>query len=159
MATTSLDWVGSDNSLRQRGGNWYGIWVVVFVTISAVAFLLHWFLGYWQFWSTLVLAVFIFVALVVANRQTREVNYSLTKKDIIINGKPYPLSNFRAFSVSNSDGTWMLSLIPTKKMALDFDIIIPAEQGERIVDVFGKLLPMEQPSRTLADRFASALKF
>ena len=159
MANPSLSWIGTDNSLRQRSSSWYGIWVAVFVTLAATAFMVHWFLGYWQFWSTLVLAIFIFVALIVANRQTREVNYSLTKKDITINGKSYPLSDFRAFSVSNSDGTWMLNLIPVKKVALDFDIIIPAEQGERIVDVFGKLLPMEQSSHTLADRLTSALKF
>lgn len=150
--------MGIDASTRQRGSSWYAVWVAVMLTLAAMAFLIHWFLGYWQFWTVLGLGVIIFATLLIINNSSREVNYELTKKHISINNKPYPLSDFRAFSVSNLEGTWILSLIPAKKLSMAFDIIIPADQGERIVNVFGKLLPMETPSNTIAERLASVLK-
>lgn len=158
MATPSIQWTGVDDSARQRKTGWYVIWVALFVALAVGAFALHWFLGYWQFWSVLVLAVMIFVTLIVSNRSSQTINYSLTKQDVKINDKSYPLSDFVSFSVSNSGGVWILHLLPKKKIAMEYDIIVPSENAEKIVGVFSKLLPMEDSSNSFSDKLASVLK-
>lgn len=158
MATPSIQWTGTDDSARQRKPGWYAVWVAIFLALAAVAFTLHWFLGYWQFWSALALAVIIFITLIVSNRSSQTINYKLSKTDITINDKTYPLSDFKSFTVDNSNGIWILHLMPTKKLAMEYDVIIPAENAEKIVGVFSKLLPMEDSQNSLSDRLASILK-
>lgn len=158
MAMPSIQWTGVDDSSRQRKTGWYAIWVIIFVVLIIGSFALHWFLGYWQFWSILVLAVMIFITLIISNRSSQTINYTLSKENISINEKSYPLSNFKSFSVNNTGGVWILHLMPVKKVAMEYDIIIPAENAERIVGVFSKLLPMEDSSDSFADKLASVLK-
>ena len=159
MATSSIQWTGDDSSNRTRSTSWYVIWITILIAIGVGAGLAHFFLGYWQFWSMLVLAIVIFITLIISNKYNRKIEYSLTKEDITINGKKHPLSDFKAFSVSNLGGTWIISLVPVKKISMEYDILVPSENAERIVDVFNKLLPMEDHNDTLADKIASTLKF
>lgn len=158
MATSSIQWTGVDDSTRQRKAGWYIIWVVIFLVLAAGAFALHWFLGYWQFWSVLVLALMIFITLLISNRAHRQINYTLTKQNISINDKTYPLSDFKSFSVSNLGGVWILHLLPQRKIAMEYDVIVPSENAERIVGVFSKLLPMEDAADSFSDKIASVLK-
>ena len=158
MATPSIQWTGVDDSTRQRKTGWYMIWALLFLVMAGGAFALHWFMGYWQFWSVLALGIIIFVTLIISNRASQAINYTLTKQDITINSKTYPLSDFKSFSVSNAGGVWILHLVTKKRIAMEFDIIIPSNNAEQIVDVFSKLLPMEDSTSNFSDQLASVLK-
>jgi len=158
MATPSIQWTGVDDSARQRKTGWYVVWILLFVLLATGAFALQWFLGYWQFWSVLILAMVMFTTLIVSNRSSQTIHYSLSKQNITINNKTYPISDFKYFTVDNSNGVWILHLIPVKKIAMEYDIIVPTENAEKIVDVFSKLLPMEDSTNTFSDKLASVLK-
>lgn len=158
MATPSIQWTGVDDSSRQRKAGWYIIWAAIFIALTTGSFALHWFLGYWQFWSVLVLAIMIFATLIISNRSSQTINYSLTKQDITINDKTYSLSDFKHFTIDNSNGVWILHLIPTKKVAMEYDVIVPNDSAEKIVGVFGKLLPMKDSENSFSDKLASVLK-
>jgi hypothetical protein len=155
-----IQWSASDNSVRQRGPRWYLVGIGLILVLSTAALLLNLFLGIWQIWSTVGLAVVVFIGLIVSNRSTGKhaISYELSDSQIVINGKPTPLSQFRAFSVSNNQGLWLVSLIPTKRVAMAYDLIIPQEMGEQIVDFLGALLPMEKSADSFSDRFSSILK-
>jgi hypothetical protein len=160
MQNGVIQWSGSDSSVRQRGSRWYLVGIGLILLLSIGALLINLFLDIWQIWSTVGLALIIFIGLIISNRSTnkRAVSYELSESQIVINGKPTPLGKFRAFSVSNNQGTWLVSLIPAKRIAMSYDLVVPQEMGEQIVDFLGELLPMEKSADTLSDRFSSALK-
>lgn len=158
MATPSIEWIGIDKSSKTRSKNWYLVYGLILLTLGIASFLLQWFLGYWQFWSAFALAVLVVITVIISDRSVREVKYRLTKEDITINDKTYPLSDFKAFTVDRLDDTWALHLIHEKKLSFEFDVIIPSENAEKIVNVFSKLLPMEDSNRTVGDKLASILK-
>jgi hypothetical protein len=154
-----ISWSSVEHTPKKRSGGWYLAWIGVIAALAIAAFLFHWLAELWHFWSTVGLAIIIFITLIVINRQpNRTVNYELSETRISIDGKALPLSDFRAFSVNNI-GTWVLSLIPVKRVSLSVDIAIPPDRGEQIVDFLGKILPMEQTGANFAERFSETLKF
>lgn len=159
MATSSIEWTGNDSSNNTRSNSWYIIWIIIILAIGVSSGLANYFLGYWQFWSMFILAIVIFITLIISNKSNRKIEYSLTKDNISINGKKYPLSDFSSFSVSNLGGTWIISLVPVKKISMEYDILVPSDNAEKIVNVFNKLLPIKEHNDTLAEKIASTLKF
>jgi hypothetical protein len=156
----TIAWSAADTSSRQRGRGWYLAWIGIFVLLAGGSFALNWFFGIWQIWSTVGLAVIVFITLIVVNKQpSKTISYQLSTSEISVNDKKYPLADFRAFSVSNTSGIWMLSLIPTKRIGLPFDIVVPEAEGEAIVDLLGSVLPMEEASDSFAEKLSATLKF
>jgi hypothetical protein len=158
--SNSIRWSATDTSSHDRRRGWHLTWLGIILLLAGGSFAINWFFGIWQMWSTVGLAIIVFIALIIMNRQpSKAINYELTPGEITINDKKYPLSDFRAFSVSSTNNIWLLSLVPTKRVAMPFDIIIPEDKGEDIVDLLGTLMPMEAASANFADKLSSTLKF
>jgi hypothetical protein len=155
---STIHWAAADDSVQARGSGWYAAWVFIFLVLAGGSFALFWFFGQWQFFSILVLAIMIFIALVVANKQGKTIDYSVSGKEISIGSNIYPLANFRSFSVTKNGNLTLLSLIPTKRFALASDMILPAEQEADVLAILGDALPREDSALSAFDSISSRLK-
>ena len=153
-----VTWTASESVEYQRKGGWYAILIIVTAVIIGGAIALQIFFDI-QLWSTALLALVIFITIMIVSRKKpRQLTYKLNKDGFYIEQKLYPWSNFRAFGLINDGGLWTVSLIPTKRFAMDITMFIPAEKGREIVDTLGAILPMEKVSNNAVDRIARRLK-
>jgi hypothetical protein len=139
-----VQWSASSGNNHKRGVNWYLAGVGVIFALVAVAFVIQFFTNEWQFWTTVGLAIIIFLTLIIVNRRPPElVNYSIDNSGISINSKTYSFDKFRTFGLANDGTTWAATLIPVKHLSAGVTLTVPADQGEIIVDKLGQHLPME----------------
>ena len=155
---SAIHWAAADDSVQTRGSGWYAAWVFILLVIGGGAFALFWFLGQWQYFSMLILAIMIFVALIVANKQGKTIDYSVSAKEISIGSNIYPLSDFRSFSVAKNGSITLLSLIPIKRFALASDMILPLEQEADVVAILSDVLPREDSAPSAFESISSRLK-
>lgn len=158
--TESISWSSLEENHHKRGSKWYLIWVLILLVLAGSSLAANILLGIWQLWTTVGLAIIVFIALVVVNKQPgRTINYKLTEQDITINDKTSPLSDFQAFSVTNNGDFQTISLVPVKRLSIPFDLIAPTKKADEIVDLLSIKLPLDQTGSNFTDKISSILKF
>lgn len=133
-----------------------------------------WFLGLWAGAAALlIMAIFImreytFAALVVvmaaaiaiwAKRAARDMHYQLDSSALTVNGKRFALNGFRAFGVLQEDAVYYAVLLPNKRFSPGVNVYFTHDLGERIVDMLGASLPMEDVKPDVIDNLSRRLNF
>lgn len=149
----SVSWEASEYVHHQKGILWFLTLGIVSAVILGVAL---WF----QAWSFAVLVVIMAVAVgVYALRKPRPVHYSLTDQGIKIGEKIYNYGDFRAFGVIPDGGVFSVMLLPTKRFMPAITVYFGEPDGERIIDMLGSRLPMEEVDHDFVDRLMRRLRF
>lgn len=156
VAAPSLEpvqWEASEYIHHHKGAGWFGALVTVAVVAAGVAIWL-------QAWTFAALIVVMAVAVVVyAVRTPRAIQYGLDVKGIQIDERHYTFSEFRAFGVVPDGGLFSVVLIPTKRFMPSITIYFAESDGERIVDILGSQLPMENLQHDFIERFTRRIHF
>ena len=136
----SVHWAASEYISQEKNGLWYFIFaIVIAVFIVADIFLLK------EFTFSILVIVMAIAIIVFAKRAPRMINYTLTgNQGLYIDEKLYHFSEFRAFGLLKDHGQHTIMLIPTKRFYPGVSVYFPEDAGEKIVDILGNRLPMEQ---------------
>lgn len=74
----------------------------------------------------------------------KTIHYTLSgDQGLYVGEKLYHFSEFKSFGLIFDRGHHSIMLIPVKRFALDVSVYFPEEAGEKIVDIFGSRLPMQ----------------
>lgn len=148
-----VSWQAHEYIQREKNAGWYVGLILIGLALSAL-------LVYLQQWTFLALVVVSVIALLMYSlRPPRTINYSLTNKGVMIGDKLRPYSDFKAFGVVNDgDQHFSIALIPRKRFSPKLTIFFPENQGEKIVDVFGNRLPMQEVKPDFLDRVVKFLR-
>lgn len=145
-----ISWQAAEAILYKHNKQYYMILASVVVVLSGLCIWL-------QQWITMALIILMAVAIVVVNKKPfKLIQYEVSSEGISINGKIHDYSDFRSFGVRHDGGFWSLVLMPVKRFASETTIFIKKEQGEEIIDLVAKFLPME---KLRADIFGKITRF
>ena len=151
---TNLSWEASEYIHHSKSPLWFVSYVVVMLVLLAVAY-------FWTHaWTFVVLVVVMAVAIgVFATRPPRTMHYALTDSGLQIEKSHYGYNDFRAFGIINDGALYSIMLIPTKRFMPAVNIYFAEEDGEKIVDILGARLPMEELHLDIVDRLMRRLRF
>ena len=149
-----IHWMASEYISGEKNTWWFiSLGIVVVALIAADIFYLK------AYTFSLLVVVMAFSLIVLSNRPSRQVNYTLSGgQGLYIGDKLYHFSEFKSFGVINDDGSSFIMLIPIKRFAMAVSIYFPQEVGEEIVDILGARLPMEDLRLDLIDRVVRILR-
>ncbi len=142
-----VNWTASEYVHPDKNGLWYVLFVVIVLgLIASDIFLL-------KSYTFSVLVVVMAISLVVyIRRPPREVQYTLSaKQGLYIGEKLYNLADFKSFGLIRDGEHHSIMLIPLKRFATGVSVYFPEEAGERIVDILGGILPMENLKLDMID--------
>lgn len=149
----AIHWRAKEYIAPEKNTTWYillGL-VLVGVIVLDVLFL--------KAYTVSALFIAIAVAIIVMSvRPPRDIEYTLSEKGIHVAGQLYNLSDYRAFGVLHDGKENSIMLIPIKRFRPGLSVYFPAEQGEQIVDVLGKKMPMEDLSLDFVDKIVRWLR-
>lgn len=149
-----IHWMASEYISAEKNTWWFVSLIIVAAALIAMDIF---YLKAYTF--SLLVVVMAFSLIVLSNRPSRQVNYTLSgDQGIYIGDKLYHFSEFKSFGVINDDGNNFIMLIPVKRFALAVSIYFPQEVGEEIVDILGARLPMEDLKLDLIDRVVRILR-
>ena len=142
-----VTWSAQEYVHLDKGGWWYVVFIVVALGLIAVDFFLL------RSWTFSVLVVVMAIALIVyIRRPPRTLTYALSpKQGLYVGEKLYHFDEFKAFGLIKDDEHFSIMLIPRKRFAPGVSVYFPEDAGEKIVDILGQRLPMEDLKLDIID--------
>lgn len=148
----TIEWKAAESIDHERSTGWY-------ITLYGIALVLIGLCIWGQQWITIGLIVIVVVALqVVGSKPARMMEYKLSHEGLTINGQLHLFSEYRGFGVRHDGHFWQLVMLPTARFATETSIFIRDDHGEEIVDMLGKILPMEQLNKDIIGSISRKLK-
>jgi hypothetical protein len=149
-----ITWTAQEYIHLDRSPLWVIIFVVVVLGLIAVSIFV---LQSWSF--ALLIVVMAFALLVYIRRPPRTLTYALSpQQGLYVGEKLYLFEEFKAFGLIQDAENNSIMLIPRKRFAPGVSVYFPTEAGERIVDILGQRLPMENLKLDIVDVIVRKLR-
>lgn len=147
-----INWNAKEYIARDKNAGWYVGLVAVGIILAAVGIIFNAI-------TFVILVVVSVVALIVYSvRPPRVLHYSLSEKGLSEGNKLYNYEDYKSFGVLKENGNFAIVLTPRQRFSLRVTVYFPQEDGEKIVDMFGKRLPMEEVKMDFLDRVVKFLR-
>jgi len=143
-----ISWTAAEYIVAEKNVVWYVIFaIVVFGLIALDIFVL-------KSYIFSVLVILMAISLIVyIRRPARQVAYSISAENgIYVAENLRHFEEFRYFGVIRDGEHFSIMLIPTKRFAQGLSIYFPEELGEKIVEVLGSQLPMQDLKLDVIDK-------
>lgn len=149
-----VTWSAQEYVHLDRSPLWFVLFVIVVLALAAVSIFLL------QSWSFSALIIVMAVALIIyIRRPPRVLTYALSPaQGLYVGEKLYHMDEFKAFGLIEDDGHHSIMLIPRKRFAPGVSVYFPEDAGERIVDILGQQLPMENLKLDIVDVIVRKLR-
>lgn len=151
--TEPIAWNAPEGVRVQRGAVWYVLFAIVLVGLMALAILVF------QNWTFAILLPIMAVALfVLSNNNPQTINYAISPKGIYIADTLHDFSEFRAFGLLHENDQHSILLLPVKRFSPGLTIYFSEAEGEKIVDMLGARLPMQEIKPDALEKFIRLIK-
>ena len=151
--TEPIAWNAPEGVRVQRGAVWYVLFAIVLAGLMALAILVF------QNWTFAILLPIMAVALfVLSNKNPQTINYAISPKGIYIADTLHDFSEFRAFGLLHENDQHSILLLPVKRFSPGLTIYFSEAEGEKIVDILGARLPMQEIKPDALEKFIRLIK-
>ncbi len=141
-----ITWSAQEYIHMDKTPIWFIIFAIVVLVLIALGFF---FLG----WTFSVLVVVMAAAIIVyIRRPPRTLTYALSPiQGLYVGEHLHHYDEFRAFGLIKDGEHNSIMLIPRKRFSPGVSVYFPEDAGERIVDILGQRLPMEELKLDVVD--------
>lgn len=151
--TEPIAWNAPEGVRIQRDAVWYVLFAIVLAGLMALAILVF------QNWTFAILLPIMAVALfVLSNNNPQTINYAISPKGIYIADTLHDFSEFRAFGLLHENDQHSILLLPVKRFSPGLTIYFSEAEGEKIVDMLGARLPMQEIKPDALEKFIRLIK-
>lgn len=150
----SVSWTASEFISHEKDAGWYAKLVAASLVISILVYLLT--------RDVVSTGVILFVCAtlgVYANRQPRQLPYSVSSAGVDIGDKHYGYDEFRSFAVMSEGAFSSIALLPLKRFAPLTTIYFAPDDEEKIIAILSQALPYEERSHDMIDRLMQRIRF
>lgn len=142
-----ITWTAQEYIHLDKNVGWFVLFALIVLGLVAVDIF---FLKSWTF-SALVIVMAIAIIIYV-RRPPRTLTYALSPaQGLYVGERLYHFDEFRAFGLIQDGENHSIMLIPRKRFSPGVSVYFPEEAGERIVDILGQRLPMENLKLDIVD--------
>lgn len=149
---TNISWEAQEYVQHDKNVGWY----VALIFAGLVLVLLSIWLQWWTFTALIILSVV--TLMMYAMRPPRVLSYTLTNEGLKEGERLYKYEEFKSFGVLKDDKRFAVVLMPRKRFAVAVTVYFPEAEGEKIVDMFGMRLPMEEVKLDFLDEVVKKLR-
>ena len=149
-----ITWTAQEYVHIDKSPVWFILFILVVLGLVAVdVFLL-------KSWTFSVLVIVMAVAIVIyIRRPPRALTYALSPvQGLYVGERLYHFDEYRAFGLIQDGEHHSIMLIPRKRFSPGVSVYFPEEAGERIVDILGQRLPMENLKLDIVDLVVRKLR-
>lgn len=148
-----FSWDAVDGVQRSRGTSWYAGLAIITVALMAITIFL---MKDWVF--AILIPIMATAVFVMTKRPTTTVNYSISPKGVYVGDKLYDFSEFKSFGIVDDPDQLSIVLLPSKRLGLPITLYFEEADGEKIVDMLGARLPMQEIKQDSFDKIIKYLK-
>jgi hypothetical protein len=149
-----LSWQASEYIHSEKNILWFIALGLGTLVVAAIAYFL---IRSWTF--TILVFVMAATAGFYAKRPPHALNYTLEDDHLSIEDRKYGYEEFKAFAILKDGPLAYIMLIPVKRFMPAVTLYFPPEEGKRIVDILGSIMPLEEREPDLLERTVRKLRF
>lgn len=139
-ADTPITWTAQEYVHLDKSPLWFVLFVIVVFGLIAIDIF---FLKSYTF-SALVVVMAVAI-IIYTRRPPRILTYALSaQQGLYVGERLYHFDEFKAFGLIKDGEHNSIMLIPRKRFSPGVSVYFPEEAGEKIVDILGQRLPMEE---------------
>lgn len=148
-----VEWEASEYVHHDKGMVWVAGLILAALVLCGVAIWL-------QAWTFLILIIVMALTMgFFAFRPPRAMRYSVSGTGVRMGDKFYNYDQFRAFGVLQDGAFYTMMFIPTKRFMPGLSLYFSEAEGEKIIDIVGNHLPMEDLQPDLFDTLMQKIRF
>ena len=148
-----FSWQATEGRQIHRGLVWYIVFSIVSIGLMALAILV-----FKSITFALLLAVIVVAVVLMTGKEPRIINYGISPKGVYVADKLYDFSEFRAFGVVQDIDSLSISILPVKRFSPGTTLYFNEEDGEKIVDLLGARLPLQEIKPDILEKFIRLIK-
>ncbi len=152
-AEETVSWEASEYIYHEKDFLWF--LAVGVITLGFLAFSIL-ILASWTF--AILITVMATALVVYSRRPPRTLSYTLSAEGLHTGQQFHTFKEFKAFGVVQDGPLYSIMLVPTKRFAPMTAVYFAEQDGEKIVDIFGHHLPMEQLKLDFVDTLMRKLR-
>lgn len=140
------NWQAQDLIIGEKDKVWYIGFTVIALTLVIFAAIS-------QIWTFMALVIVCYIAILAMRTPNKAnvISYSLSTHGIYIGNKFYAYSEFKSFGIIREASVYSIVFMPKKRFSPSVSIYFSKEEGEKITDIIGSRLPMEEIKHDLID--------
>ena len=151
--TQPFSWQATEGRQVSRGVIWYVMLGVISIGLMALAIFI-----FKSITFAVLLVVIDIAVIVLTGKPPRSINYGISPKGIYVADRLYDFSEFRAFGVIDEPGNPSIIVLPVKRFSTGVTLYFNIEDGERIVDMLGARLPLQEVKLDLLEKVIRLIK-
>jgi hypothetical protein len=142
-----ITWTAQEYIHIDKTPGWFILFALIVIALVAVD------IFFLKSWTFSVLVVVMAVATIIyIRRPPRTLTYALSPaQGLYVGERLFHFDEFKAFGLIKDGDNYSIMLIPRKRFSPGVSVFFPEEAGERIVDVLGQRLPMENLKLDIVD--------
>ena len=133
-----FSWQATEGVHVPRGTTWYVLFAVAVLGLMALAVLV-----FKSITFAILLPVMAVAVILLRTKAPRIINYAISPKGIYVADRLYDFSEFRAFGIIQDPDYLSIIVLPVKRFSPGLTLYFNEDEGERIVDMLGARLPMQ----------------
>lgn len=134
-----FSWKASEGVQVKRDGVWYVLFSLVVIGLMSLAVFV-----FKSVTFAILLPVMAVAVILLSSKAPREINYAISPKGIYVSDQLHDFSEFRAFGVIHDPEYLSIIVLPVKRFSPGLTLYFNERDGERIVDMLGARLPMQE---------------
>lgn len=147
-----FEWEAKEYVEHERNRKWYALLVLIALGLIALAVFV-------RSWIFVVVVIVMFVALLISiKRPIATLRYEIYDDGVAIDGQLHLFDEYRSFGVVKHANEFALQLAPRKRLGIGDTLYFREKDGEKIVDLIGERLPMENIKPDLFDEIIHRLR-
>lgn len=153
-STAHISWSASEFIAYHKSAGWYIQVFLALVVVAGVAYFLT-----RDLITTVSIMIIGIIFLVFAGRKPRVLNYGIDDDGVRIGDKLYAFGAIRSFAVIDEGQFHSITLLPLQRFMPSISMYYEPQDEDKIVDVLGSYLPMEDRKQDAIDRFMHKIRF
>lgn len=149
-----VHWTASEYVHGEKNALWFIIFAIVVIGLIAFDLLIL------KSYTFSVLVVVMAAALIIYSRRPpKAIEYTLSiDQGLYVGDRLYHFNDFKAFGLIKDGDQHSIMLIPSKRFDPGVSVYFPEEVGEKVVDILGARLPMENLKLDMIDIIVRKLR-
>lgn len=152
-ASEAISWQAPEFIEHHHPGSWYAGLVVVTAVLAGLVLLTT-----KDYFAAGTIVVIGFIVWVFAGHKPGMAQYEISNRGLSINGKLYPFSGYKSFTILHEGDFNSINLFPLKRFMPPISAYYNPADEQKITDALGELLPYEERQMDGIDRLARRLR-
>ena len=143
-----ISWQALENVSEPRGSIWYIVFGLVSIALLATAIFL-----FKSVTFAILIPIMAIAVIVMARRSPLPIQYSISPKGVYVADRLYDFSEFRSFGVIKDPAGPYIMLLPVKRFSPGVTLYFDEKDGEKIVDMLGARLSLQDIQPDSLEKF------